>query len=150
MASSPIRVEGIATATEVSTIGIVYAFVSYLARVTEPLIQLTMQFSQLQQAVISAARVNALLDEAEANRLMALELPLPTYEMVVKASHTFNLLDARRAISVTERQGYILRVRTLARAVARAYFDARLALGFPLAPPELAAVVCEQAVGARS
>jgi glycyl-tRNA synthetase alpha chain (EC 6.1.1.14) len=51
--------------------------------------------------------------ESEANRLIKLELPLPTYEMVLKASHTFNLLDARRAISVTERQRYILRVRTL-------------------------------------
>ena len=64
-------------------------------------------------------------------------LPLPAYEMVMKASHAFNLLDARHAISVTERQRYILRVRTLARAVAQAYFDARLALGFPLAMPEL-------------
>ncbi|MFP5383310.1 MAG: glycine--tRNA ligase subunit alpha [Gammaproteobacteria bacterium] len=75
--------------------------------------------------------------ESEANRLMALGLALPSYEMVVKASHTFNLLDARRAISVTERQRYILRVRTLARAVAQAYFDSRLKLGFPLAPPAL-------------
>ncbi|MFP5440025.1 MAG: glycine--tRNA ligase subunit alpha [Gammaproteobacteria bacterium] len=77
--------------------------------------------------------------ESEANRLMALPQPLalPSYEMVVKASHTFNLLDARRAISVTERQRYILRVRTLARAVAQAYFDSRLKLGFPLAPPAL-------------
>ena len=69
--------------------------------------------------------------EAEANRLMAQNLPLPAYEMVMKASHAFNLLDARQAISVTERQRYILRVRTLAREVAQAYFDARLALGFP-------------------
>ncbi|KPK39506.1 MAG: glycyl-tRNA synthetase [Gammaproteobacteria bacterium SG8_47] len=59
-------------------------------------------------------------------------LPLPAYEMVLKASHTFNLLDARRAISVTERQRYILRVRTLARAVAEAYYAARQALGFPM------------------
>ena len=63
--------------------------------------------------------------ESEANRLIALELPLPTYEMVLKASHTFNLLDARRAISVTERQRYILRVRTPARAVAQSYLQAR-------------------------
>jgi glycyl-tRNA synthetase alpha chain len=69
--------------------------------------------------------------------LMAEKLPLPAYEMVMKASHAFNLLDARHAISVTERQRYILRVRTLARAVAQAYFDARLALNFPLAPPAL-------------
>ena len=64
-------------------------------------------------------------------------LPLPAYEMVMKASHTFNLLDARRAISVTERQRFILRVRTLARAVAQAYFDARAQLGFPMADEAL-------------
>lgn len=75
--------------------------------------------------------------EAEAKRLMGQNLPLPAYEMVMKASHAFNLLDARQAISVTERQRYILRVRTLAREVAQAYFDARLALGFPLAPATL-------------
>ncbi|MGV8546688.1 glycine--tRNA ligase subunit alpha, partial [Pseudomonas aeruginosa] len=74
--------------------------------------------------------------ESEANRLIALELPLPTYEMVLKASHTFNLLDARRAISVTERQRYILRVRTLARAVAQTYLQARPRRGFPMATPE--------------
>ena len=51
---------------------------------------------------------------------------------MLKASHTFNLLDARRAISVTERQGYILRVRTLASGVAQAYYESREALGFPL------------------
>jgi glycyl-tRNA synthetase alpha chain len=71
--------------------------------------------------------------EKEAIRLVARSLPLPAYEMVMKASHTFNLLDARHAISVTERQRFILRVRTLARAVAQAYFDARAALGFPMA-----------------
>ena len=60
-----------------------------------------------------------------------------SYEMVLKASHTFNLLDARRAISVTARQQYILRVRTLARAVAQAYLEARAKLGFPMAPPDL-------------
>ena len=75
--------------------------------------------------------------EEESQKLMAKNLPLPAYEMVMKASHAFNLLDARHAISVTERQRYILRVRTLARAVAQAYFDARLALGFPLAPAAL-------------
>ncbi|MFY9962623.1 glycine--tRNA ligase subunit alpha, partial [Pseudomonas sp.] len=75
--------------------------------------------------------------ESEANRLIELELPLPTYEMVLKASHTFNLLDARRAISVTARQQYILRVRTLARAVAQSYLQARAKLGFPMASPEL-------------
>jgi glycyl-tRNA synthetase alpha chain len=56
---------------------------------------------------------------------------------VLKASHYFNLLDARHAISVTERQRYILRVRTLSRMVAEAYFESRKALGFPLATPEL-------------
>ena len=58
--------------------------------------------------------------------------------MVMKASHTFNLLDARKAISVTERQRYILRVRTLARGVAQSYFDSRLKAGFPLADKTVA------------
>ena len=75
--------------------------------------------------------------ESECQRLIAKQLPLPAYEQVLKASHTFNLLDARRAISVTERQRFILRVRTLARAVAQSYFDMRKALGFPLAAEEL-------------
>ena len=70
--------------------------------------------------------------ERESKKLIEAGLPLPAYEQVLKASHTFNLLDARRAISVTERQGYILRVRGLARAVAQAYFNAREALGFPI------------------
>ena len=64
--------------------------------------------------------------------LLADGLPLPAYEQVLKASHTFNLLDARRAISVTERQRYILRMRSLASAVARAYYERRETLGFPL------------------
>jgi glycyl-tRNA synthetase alpha chain len=64
--------------------------------------------------------------------LIELGLPLPAYEQVLKASHTFNMLDARSAISVTERQRYILRVRTLARAVAQAYYDRRAALSFPM------------------
>ena len=70
--------------------------------------------------------------EAESQRLITLGLPLPAYEMTLKASHTFNLLDARKALSVTERQRYILRVRALARAVAQEYYNARKALGFPL------------------
>lgn len=70
--------------------------------------------------------------EQQANNLLALQLPLPAYEMVIKASHTFNLLDARQAISVTERQRYILRIRHLARAVATEYYARREALGFPL------------------
>jgi glycyl-tRNA synthetase alpha chain len=75
--------------------------------------------------------------ESEAVRLIEVELPLPSYEMVLKASHTFNLLDARRAISVTARQQYILRVRTLARSVAQAYLMARAKLGFPMAAPDI-------------
>ncbi|MFL3654573.1 MAG: glycine--tRNA ligase subunit alpha [Halioglobus sp.] len=75
--------------------------------------------------------------EQEALRLVEKDLSLPAYEMVMKASHVFNLLDARHAISVTERQRFILRVRTLARAVAKAYFDTRAALGFPLATEAL-------------
>jgi glycyl-tRNA synthetase alpha chain len=73
-------------------------------------------------------------DENEANcrRLIELGLALPAYEQVLKASHHFNLLDARRALSVTERQRYILRVRALAKAVAEAYYASREALGFPL------------------
>ena len=70
--------------------------------------------------------------EAESRKLIEAGLPLPAYEQVLKASHTFNLLDARHAISVTERQRFILRVRALARAVAQAYFESREALGFPM------------------
>jgi len=70
--------------------------------------------------------------EQQSQQLIEAGLPLPAYEMVLKASHTFNLLDARHAISVTERQRYILRVRALARAVAQAYYDRREALGFPM------------------
>jgi glycyl-tRNA synthetase alpha chain len=77
--------------------------------------------------------------EQQSQKLIDQSLPLPAYEMVMKASHTFNLLDARNAISVTERQRFILRVRGLARGVAQAYFDARRELGFPLAPEELRA-----------
>ena len=70
--------------------------------------------------------------ESQSQKLIDNKLPLPAYEQVMKASHAFNLLDARRAISVTERQRYILRVRALSRAVAQAYFESREALGFPL------------------
>ncbi len=70
--------------------------------------------------------------EAESRKLIEANLPLPAYEQVLKASHTFNLLDARHAISVTERQRFILRVRALARDVAQTYFDSREALGFPM------------------
>jgi glycyl-tRNA synthetase alpha chain len=73
-------------------------------------------------------------DECEKASKLLIEkkLPLPAYEQVMKASHAFNMLDARHAISVTERQGYILRVRTLAKACAQMYFETREALGFPL------------------
>jgi glycyl-tRNA synthetase alpha chain len=70
--------------------------------------------------------------EAEAKRLIDAQCVLPAYEMVLKASHTFNLLDARGAISVTERAAYIGRVRALARAVAQAYYESRERLGFPM------------------
>ncbi len=70
--------------------------------------------------------------ESEAARLIGLQLPLPAYEMVLKCSHTFNLLDARGAVSVTERAAYMGRIRHLARQVAQAYFNSREALGFPM------------------
>lgn len=70
--------------------------------------------------------------EQESMRLIEAGLPLPAYEMVMKASHTFNLLDARRALSVTERQQHILKIRRLSKAVAESYYQAREALGFPL------------------
>jgi len=75
-----------------------------------------------------------LFDNCERQSRMLIEnmLPLPAYEQVLKASHTFNLLDARNAISVTERQRFILRVRALARAVAQSYYERREALGFPM------------------
>ncbi|GED22649.1 glycine--tRNA ligase subunit alpha [Halomonas halmophila] len=75
--------------------------------------------------------------EGQCNKLLDARLPLPAYEQVLKASHTFNLLDARHAISVTERQRYILRVRTMARDVAHAYYESRKAAGFPLASEAL-------------
>ncbi len=70
--------------------------------------------------------------ERQCEKMLEQELSLPAYELTLKASHTFNLLDARHAISVTERQRFILRVRTLARGVAAAYLRKREALGFPL------------------
>lgn len=71
--------------------------------------------------------------ESEANRLLAAKLALPAFEMVMKCSHTFNLLDARGAVSVAERAGHIARVRALAREVAQAFYESRQALGFPMA-----------------
>ena len=80
------------------------------------------------------ARSKSAFDSAEraCRGLIEAGLTLPAYEQVLEASHTFNLLDARRAISVTERQRYILRVREMARSVAQAYYDSRAALGFPM------------------
>ena len=74
--------------------------------------------------------------EAQANHLIVKQLALPAYEQVLKAAHTFNLLDARNAISVTERAAYIGRIRNLSRQVAKAYYDSRKNLNFPMAPPE--------------
>ena len=74
--------------------------------------------------------------EKQAKHLIEAQLALPAYEQVLKAAHSFNLLDARGAISVTERAAYIGRIRNLARAVAQSYFDSRERLGFPLAPRE--------------
>ena len=71
--------------------------------------------------------------EQETNRMLESSLSLPAYEYVMKASHAFNLLDSRHAISVTERQRFILRVRASSRAVAKNYFESRRELGFPLA-----------------
>ena len=71
--------------------------------------------------------------EEQSRCLIDTGLPLPAYEQILKASHTFNLLDARNAISVTERQRFILRIRTLAQAVAQTYYNRREALGFPMA-----------------
>jgi glycyl-tRNA synthetase alpha chain len=76
--------------------------------------------------------------ERKAKELMEEKLALPAYEQVLKAAHTFNLLDARGAISVTERAAYIGRIRNLARSVAASYLDSRARLGFPLAPKDWA------------
>jgi glycyl-tRNA synthetase alpha chain len=73
--------------------------------------------------------------ESEAKRLMEVALTLPAYEMILKAAHSFNMLDARGAISVTERAAYIGRIRTLSRSVAQAYYASREKLGFPMCAP---------------
>ena len=87
--------------------------------------------------------------EKQAQHLMAQQLALPAYEQVLKAAHTFNLLDARGAISVTERAAYIGRIRNLARSVAQSYLDSRARLGFPMAPrawaDEVGAQLAQQA-----
>jgi glycyl-tRNA synthetase alpha chain len=82
--------------------------------------------------------------EQQCKSLIEKSLALPAYEQVLKASHYFNLLDARNAISVTERQRFILRVRALAKLVAEAYFLSRKRLGFPLASEELRKEYLEQ------
>jgi glycyl-tRNA synthetase alpha chain len=82
--------------------------------------------------------------EKQAKNLMEARLALPAYEQVLKAAHTFNLLDARGAISVTERAAYIGRIRNLARSVAQSYLDSRARLGFPMAPREWAAEALAQ------
>ena len=87
--------------------------------------------------------------EQETTRLLAASLPLPAYEFVMKASHAFNLLDARQAISVTERQRFILRVRTLSRAVAEAYFNSRQALDFPLADEAIKQTFLQEVANGR-
>ena len=83
--------------------------------------------------------------EKQARYLMDQQLALPAYEQVLKAGHSFNLLDARGAISVTERAAYIGRIRNLARAVAQSYFESRERLGFPLAPREWVAQMVKKA-----
>ena len=82
--------------------------------------------------------------EKQCKVLIDKNLPLPAYEQVLKASHYFNLLDARKAVSVTERQGFILRVRALAKLVAQSYLESRKSLGFPLATDELRKDYLEQ------
>jgi glycyl-tRNA synthetase alpha chain len=81
--------------------------------------------------------------EAEAQRLLGAELVLPAYDYCMKCSHVFNLLDARGAISVTERQRFIARVRALARACAEAFVISRRRRGFDLLPPGAATRACE-------
>ena len=82
--------------------------------------------------------------EKQAGHLMGAQLALPAYEQVLKAAHTFNLLDARGAISVTERAAYIGRIRNLARSVAQSYLDSRARLGFPMARKDRAGEVLDQ------
>ena len=86
--------------------------------------------------------------EAQAKNLMEQQLALPAYEQVLKAAHTFNLLDARGAISVTERAAYIGRIRNLARSVAQSYYESRERLGFPMAPREWVADLPKKVVPA--
>jgi len=87
--------------------------------------------------------------EAECQRLIGLKLPLPAYDYCLKCSHSFNNLDARGAISVTERAAYIGRVRALAHQCAKGYLESRETLGFPLLPPRQRAAAVEAARAAR-
>jgi glycyl-tRNA synthetase alpha chain len=98
--------------------------------------ELEMSHYNFEQAPVKSLFDNFEHYEAECARLLDLEKPLvmPAYEMMLSASHTFNLLDARHAISVSARAKYILRIRNLSRSIAKAYYDSREALGFPLAP----------------
>ena len=83
--------------------------------------------------------------EKQAQNLIVQKLALPAYEQVLKAAHTFNLLDARGAISVTERAAYIGRIRNLARSVAQSYYESRERLDFPMAPREWVAQMPKKA-----
>ena len=94
--------------------------------------EIEMSQYNFEEAPIEALFEQFDLYEQESIRLIEKNLPLPAYEMMLNASHTFNLLDARHAISVTERQRYILRIRTLASNIATAYYAVREALGFPM------------------
>ena len=98
--------------------------------------ELEMSHYNFEQAPVKSLFDNFEHYETECARLLSLEKPLvmPAYEMMLSASHTFNLLDARHAISVSARAKYILRIRNLSRDIAKAYYDSREALGFPLAP----------------
>ena len=87
--------------------------------------------------------------EGEVSRLLSVGLPFPAYEYVLKASHAFNLLDSRRAISVTERQRYILRVRGISKEVAKSYFESRRKAGFPLADDETRKFVLKEPKNAQ-
>ncbi len=94
--------------------------------------EVEMSTYNFEHADVDSLFANFDMYERESARMIEADLPLPAYELVLKASHTFNLLDARKAISVTERQRFILRVRTLSRDVAKAYYERRESLGFPM------------------
>jgi glycyl-tRNA synthetase alpha chain len=87
--------------------------------------------------------------ETECRRLIEARLPLPAYDYCLKCSHAFNNLDARGAISVTERAAYIGRVRALAHLCAKGYLESREALGFPLLPPAARAAAVAAARATR-